>query len=144
MAETGAIFGGEHSGHYYFRDNYRADSGIIAALVVLEALSRAGVPLSELRVPFERYSDSGEINTEVPEPSTVIGEVAAHYRAEGGQIDDLDGITVDMGDWWFNLRPSNTEPLLRLNLEARDAAERDLYRDEVLGVIRRLAQSTAR
>ena len=120
MAETGAIFGGEHSGHYYFRDNFRADSGIIAALVVLEALSKAGVPLSELRVPFERYSDSGEINTEVPDPVKLIGQVAEHYRAEGAEIDDLDGITVELGDWWFNLRPSNTEPLLRLNLEARD------------------------
>ncbi|MGA2528621.1 MAG: phosphomannomutase/phosphoglucomutase [Acidimicrobiales bacterium] len=144
MAETGAIFGGEHSGHYYFRDNYRADSGIIAALVVLEALSRAGIPLSELRVPFERYSDSGEINTEVPEPLKVIDDVADYYRGEGATIDDLDGITVDLGDWWFNLRPSNTEPLLRLNLEARDAQERDLHRDEVLGVIRRLAGDTAR
>jgi phosphomannomutase len=141
MAETGAIFGGEHSGHYYFRDNYRADSGIIAALIVLEALSKAGVPLSEFRVPFERYSDSGEINTEVPDPANLIGLVAEHYRAEGAKIDDLDGITVDLGDWWFNLRPSNTEPLLRLNLEARDAKERDRQLEEVLGLIHRLAES---
>jgi phosphomannomutase len=143
MAETGAIFGGEHSGHYYFRDNYRADSGIIAALVVLEALSKAGVPLSELRVPFERYSDSGEINTEVPDPLAVIAKVADYYRAEGAEIDDLDGITVQLTDWWFNLRPSNTEPLLRLNLEARDALERDRRRDEVIEVIRRLGESPA-
>jgi len=141
MAETGAIFGGEHSGHYYFRDNYRADSGIIAALVVLEALSKAGVPLSELRVPFERYSDSGEINTEVADPAGLVGEVAEHYRAEGAGIDDLDGVTVDLGDWWFNLRPSNTEPLLRLNLEAPSAPERDRHLDEVLGLIHRLAES---
>src|ERR1035438_5334368 len=141
MAETGAIFGGEHSGHYYFRDNYRADSGIIAALVVLEALSKAGVPLSELRVPFERYSDSGEINTEVADPAGLVGEVAKHYRAEGAGIDDLDGVTVDLGDWWFNLRPSNTEPLLRLNLEAPSAPERDRHLDEVLGLIHRLAES---
>jgi phosphomannomutase len=141
MAETGAIFGGEHSGHYYFRENYRADSGIIAALVVLEALSKAGVPLSELRVPFERYSDSGEINTEVPDPASLVGEVAEHYRAEGAEIDDLDGITVDLGSWWFNLRPSNTEPLLRLNLEARDAPERDRHLEEVLGLVHRLAES---
>ena len=141
MAETGAVFGGEHSGHYYFRDNYRADSGIIAALVVLEALSKAGVPLSELRIPFERYCDSGEINTEVPDPAGLVGEVAEHYRAQGAGIDELDGVTVDLGDWWFNLRPSNTEPLLRLNLEAKSAPERDRHRDEVLGLIHRLAES---
>jgi phosphomannomutase len=119
MAETGAVFGGEHSGHYYFRDNYRADSGLIAALVVLEVLSKSGVPLSELRTPYERYVASGEINTEVPDPKAVIEVVAAHY-GEADQ-DRLDGLTVDFGDWWFNLRPSNTEPLLRLNLEAADA-----------------------
>jgi phosphomannomutase len=144
MADTGAIFGGEHSGHYYFRENYRADSGIIAALVVLEAISTGGVPLSELRIPFERYSDSGEINTEVPDPVGLIAEVAEHYRAEGAGIDDLDGITVDLGDWWFNLRPSNTEPLLRLNLEARDAPERDRHLEDVLGLIHRLAESRTR
>ena len=144
MAETGAIFGGEHSGHYYFRDNYRADSGIIAALVVLEALSKAGVPLSQLRTPFERYSDSGEINTEVPDPVRVVGEVGEHYRAEGAGIDDLDGITVDFGEWWFNLRPSNTEPLLRLNLEARTPPERDRHLEDVLGLIHRLADDPTR
>jgi phosphomannomutase len=116
MADTGAIFGGEHSGHYYFRDNYRADSGLIAALVVLEQLCTADTPLSELRRPFERYSDSGEINTRVDDPQAVIEKVAAHFA--DAQQDRLDGLTVDFGDWWFNLRPSNTEPLLRLNLEA--------------------------
>jgi phosphomannomutase len=121
MADTGAAFGGEHSGHYYFQDNFRADSGIIAALVVLEAMSAAGVPLSEMRAPFERYADSGEINTEVSSPLAVIDDVAAHYA--GADIDRLDGLTVDFGDWWFNLRPSNTEPLLRLNLEAPNPAE---------------------
>jgi phosphomannomutase len=141
MAETGAIFGGEHSGHYYFRDNYRADSGIIAALVVLEVLSKAGVPLSELRMPFERYSDSGEINTEVPDPVGLIAKVAEHYKDLGAELDDLDGITVTLGDWWFNLRPSNTEPLLRLNLEAPAAAERDRHLDEVLGLIHQLAEA---
>jgi phosphomannomutase len=120
MASTGAVFGGEHSAHYYFRDNYRADSGIIAALVVLEQLSVAGVSLSELRAPFERYGDSGEINTRVDDTSAVIERVAAHY--EGAEQDRLDGLTVDLGDWWFNLRASNTEPLLRLNLEAADDA----------------------
>jgi phosphomannomutase len=118
MAETGAAFGGEHSGHYYFRDNYRADSGIIAAMVVLGALSREGVPLRELRRPFERYAASGEINTRVDDVQAVIERVAAHYA--DAQQDRLDGLTVDFGDWWFNLRPSNTEPLLRLNLEAND------------------------
>jgi phosphomannomutase len=144
MAETGAIFGGEHSGHYYFRENFRADSGIIAALVVLEALSKAGVPLSQLRTPFERYSDSGEINTEVPDPVRIVGEVGEHYRAEGAGIDDLDGITVDFGEWWFNLRPSNTEPLLRLNLEARTPPERDRHLEDVLGLIHRLADDPTR
>ena len=118
MAETGAIFGGEHSAHYYFRDNYRADSGLIAALVVLEQLSVAGIPLSELRAPFERYADSGELNTRVNDTAVVIERVAEHF-ADLPQ-DRMDGLTVDGGDWWFNLRPSNTEPLLRLNLEAAD------------------------
>lgn len=119
MAETGAVFGGEHSAHYYFRDNYRADSGLIAALVVLEQLCVSGRSLSELRRPFERYADSGEINTRVADPAAVIERVAAHFSEL--PRDDLDGLTVDGGDWWFNLRPSNTEPLLRLNLEAPDA-----------------------
>lgn len=121
MAETGAVFGGEHSGHYYFRDNYRADSGLIAALVVLEQLSAAGVPLSELRRPLERYAASGEINSEVDDPPAVIERVAQAYA--GASQDRLDGLTVDLGDWWFNLRPSNTEPLLRLNLEAPTPAD---------------------
>jgi phosphomannomutase len=118
MASTGAIFGGEHSAHYYFRDNYRADSGLIAALVVLEQLSVAGVPLSELRRPFERYAASGELNTRVDDPAAVVERVAAHYA--GFEQDRMDVLTVDAGEWWFNLRPSNTEPLLRLNLEAAD------------------------
>jgi phosphomannomutase len=125
MAEAGAIFGGEHSAHYYFRDNYRADSGLIAALVVLEQLSVSGMSLSELRKPFERYSASGELNTRVDDPLAVIERVADHYGSESGggaTIDRLDGLTVDCGDWWFNLRPSNTEPLLRLNLEASNEA----------------------
>ncbi len=119
MADTGAAFGGEHSGHYYFRRNYRADSGLIAALVVLEQLSRADVPLSQLLAPLDRYSVSGEINTRVDDAAAVIERVAAYYGDR--QQDRLDGLTVDCGDWWFNLRPSNTEPLLRLNLEAPDA-----------------------
>jgi phosphomannomutase len=133
MAETDAIFGGEHSAHYYFRDNWRADSGSIAAMVVLEALSKAGVPLSELRRPYERYAASGEINTEVADPLAVIEAVAAHFA--GADQDRLDGLTVDLGDWWFNLRPSNTEPLLRLNLEAPTRAECDQHTAEVLSLI---------
>jgi len=134
MAETGAIFGGEHSAHYYFRDNWRADSGSIAALLVLEQLSRTDVPLSELRKPFERYTQSGEINSRVDDPAAVIERIAAHYGALGQ--DRLDGLTVDGGDWWFNLRPSNTEPLLRLNLEAPDGASCDARTAEVLALIR--------
>ena len=133
MAETGAAFGGEHSAHYYFRDNYRADSGIIATMVVLEQLSRAGIPLSELRQPFERYADSGEINTQVDDVAAAVERVAERYRSCGQ--DHLDGLTVDCGDWWFNLRPSNTEPLLRLNVEAPTPAECDERVAEVLSLI---------
>ena len=133
MAETGAAFGGEHSAHYYFQDNYRADSGIIATMFVLEQLSQSALPLSELRKPFERYAASGEINTVVASPSAVIERVADLYR--GVSQDRLDGLTVDHGSWWFNLRPSNTEPLLRLNLEAANRAECDEHVAEVLGVI---------
>src|SRR6185295_3131822 len=134
MAETGAIFGGEHSAHYYFRDNWRADSGSIAALLVLQQLSLADVPLSELRKPFERYVQSGEINTRVDDTSAVIERVANEFASSAQ--DRLDGLTVDAGDWWFNLRPSNTEPLLRLNLEAPDAASCEAHTAEVLALIR--------
>ena len=120
MADEGAAFAGEHSGHYYFRDNYRADSGLIAALLVLEALSESDGAMSELLAPYERYAASGERNTAVGDPAAVIDRVAAHY-ADWPQ-DRLDGLTVDLGDWWFNLRPSNTEPLLRLNVEVADEA----------------------
>ena len=123
MAETGAVFGGEHSAHYYFADNYRADSGLIATMLMLEELSRSEIRLSELRRPFERYSSSGEINTQVESPSAVIEAVSAKYA--GFDQDRLDGLTVDCGPWWFNLRPSNTEPLLRLNLEAPTREECD-------------------
>jgi phosphomannomutase len=131
MAETGAVFGGEHSGHYYFRDNYRADSGLIASMVVIGMLTGA---LSEMRVPFERYADSGEINSTVEDPHAVIEQVAAAFA--GATQDRLDGLTVDLGDWWFNLRPSNTEPLLRLNLEAADRAACEARTAEVLDLIR--------
>ncbi|MDE0322021.1 MAG: phosphomannomutase/phosphoglucomutase [Acidimicrobiales bacterium] len=119
MARTGASFGGEHSGHYYFADNYRADSGLIAALIALEQLSAAQMPLSELLAPLDRYSSSGEINTRVADVDGVLRRVGAYFATFSQ--DWLDGLTIDGGDWWFNLRPSNTEPLLRLNLEAPDA-----------------------
>jgi len=121
MAETGAVFGGEHSGHYYFRDNFRADSGLIAALVVLEALSRHPAGLSDLVSGLDRYAASGELNTAAADAGAVLERVAAAYSH--AHQDRLDGLTVDLGEWWFNLRPSNTEPLLRLNLEAPTPAE---------------------
>jgi phosphomannomutase len=118
MAETGAVFGGEHSGHYYFRDNYRADSGILAMLVLLQVLSEDGRPLSQLRRDFEPYAQSGEINFEVDDKDAATERVAAAF-ADADQ-DRLDGLTVDWGRRWLNLRPSNTEPVLRLNVEAED------------------------
>jgi phosphomannomutase len=118
MAETGAVFGGEHSAHYYFARNFNADSGLIASLMVMAELGRSGKPLSVVRRPFERYSASGEINTQVDDAAAVIERISTKFAAE--PQDQLDGLTVDCGDWWFNLRPSNTEPLLRLNLEAAD------------------------
>jgi phosphomannomutase len=138
MAETGAVFGGEHSGHYYFRDNYRADSGSIAALVVLEVLSKAGVPLSELRKPFDRYALSGELNTEVEQPALVVEAIAQDFSTRHPEAEQsrLDGLTVDLGDWWFNVRPSNTEPLVRLNVEAPDRASCEARTEELLALIR--------
>jgi phosphomannomutase len=134
MAEAGAVFGGEHSGHYYFRDNFRADSGMIAALIALEAMSEAGAPLSEVLRPYERYADSGEINSEVPDQQATIDRLADAYS--DGRQDRLDGLTVEYDDWWFNCRASNTEPLLRLNLEARSEDLMVEKRDEVLKLIR--------
>ncbi len=121
MAETGAAFGGEHSGHYYFRDNWRADSGLIATVVILEAMCDAGVALHEIVAPLRRYVASGEINTTVDDTSAVIDKVAEAYP--DAEQDRFDGLTIDLGEWWFNLRPSNTEPLLRLNLEAATAED---------------------
>jgi phosphomannomutase len=140
MAETGAVFGGEHSGHYYFRDNYRADSGIIAALVVLELLSRSEGSLSELLAPYRRYADSGEINTKVPDPSAAVDALATRLAGADAVLDRTDGLTVDHGDWWFNVRPSNTEPLLRLNVEARTEAECQGHVAEVLDLIADVSQ----
>jgi phosphomannomutase len=134
MLDTGAAFGGEHSGHYYFRRNYRADSGLIATMVVLEQVSTDGRPLSELLAPLDRYAASGEVNSRVDDPLAVIERLATRY-AEGNQ-DRLDGLTVDFGPWWFNARPSNTEPLLRLNLEAPNREECEARTAEVLAFIR--------
>jgi phosphomannomutase len=133
MAETGAVFGGEHSAHYYFAGNYRADSGLIASMLVIDELSRSGQPLSVLRKPFERYAASGEINTHVDDPKAVIERISGEFA--GQEQDRLDGLTVDCGSWWFNLRPSNTEPLLRLNLEASDRDECDARVHDLLGLI---------
>ncbi len=134
MAETKAIFGGEHSGHYYFRDNFRADSGMIAALLVLEALSESGEPLSQMIQPYHRYAASGEINSEVTDQQGAVERLAAYFSA--GQQDRVDGLTVQFEDWWFNCRASNTEPLLRLNLEARTQELMEEKLAETLGIIR--------
>jgi phosphomannomutase len=139
MAETGAVFGGEHSGHFYFRDFWRADSGMLAALHVLSALggSPAGTPLSALLAPYERYRASGEINSEVDDVAASTAAVEAAYAGRPGTtVDHLDGLTVGADEWWFNLRPSNTEPLLRLNVEARDTATMEHVRDAVLTLVR--------
>jgi phosphomannomutase len=133
MAETGAAFGGEHSGHYYFRENYRADSGLIAAVVVLGQLSLASVPLSELLRPFRRYHSSGEINTRVDDSFARIEEIAASFT--NARADRLDGLTVEFDNWWFNVRPSNTEPLLRLNVEAKTEELLKEKTAEVLGLM---------
>jgi phosphomannomutase len=134
MAETGAIFGGEHSGHYYFRENYRADSGLIAAVVVLAQLSEANEPLSEMLAPFRRYAASGEINSRVTDQAGTIERIATSLS--GGRQDRLDGLTVEFEDWWCNVRPSNTEPLLRLNVEARTEDLLHERTDAVLELIR--------
>ncbi len=134
MAETGAIFGGEHSGHYYFRENYRADSGLIAGVIALAELSRAETKLSELLLPYRRYFDSGEINTPVEDAAARIEEISGRFA--GGRQDRVDGLTVEYDDWWCNVRPSNTEPLLRLNVEARSQDLLDDKTAEVLAVIR--------
>ncbi|MEA2556714.1 MAG: phosphomannomutase [Actinomycetota bacterium] len=134
MAETGAIFGGEHSGHYYFRENYRADSGLIAAVVALGELSKAHGGLSAMLAPYRRYEDSGEINSTVPDQEAKLAEIAAAY-ADGRQ-DHLDGLTVEFTDWWCNVRASNTEPLLRLNVEARTPELLAAKTAELLAIIR--------
>ena len=139
MGETNAVFGGEHSGHFYFRDFWRADSGMLAALHVLAALGETapGTKLSQLLAEYGRYFASGEINSTVTDQTATSARVRAAYAgADGVEIDDLDGMTVTAKTWWFNLRASNTEPLLRLNVEADDEATLHRVRDEVLALIR--------
>jgi len=134
MAETGAIFGGEHSGHYYFRENYRADSGLIAGVVALGELSASGGSLSALLAPYRRFWDSGEINSTVADQAGKIEELASLHG--DARLDRLDGLTIEYEDWWCNVRPSNTEPLLRLNVEARTEALLDDRTAKLLAVIR--------
>ena len=137
MRKDDALFGGEVSAHYYFRDFTQADTGVVPFLVMLELLSKAGRPLSELLAPFrERYFLTGEINTPVADVALKLQELKERYTREGGRISHLDGISVDFDDWHFNVRPSNTEPLLRLNLEALSEPRMEEKRDEVLGLIR--------
>ncbi|MFI5709715.1 phosphomannomutase/phosphoglucomutase [Kribbella sp. NPDC051620] len=136
MAETDAVFGGEHSAHYYFRDFWRADTGMLAALHVLAALGEQDKPASELFSIYERYVASGEINSRVDDAAATVAAIEDTYGdREGITVGHLDGLTIDAGDWWFNVRTSNTEPLLRLNVEAGDAATMERVRDEVLALI---------
>ncbi|MEI6405948.1 MAG: phosphomannomutase/phosphoglucomutase [Actinomycetes bacterium] len=134
MAESGAIFGGEHSGHFYFSDFWRADSGMLAALYALTELAEGDRPLSALLAPYNRYVASGELNTQVSDIKAALTDIEVRYRPSY-DFDELDGFTVSAEDWWFNVRPSNTEPLLRLNVEAKTAALMKKVRDEVLAVI---------
>jgi phosphomannomutase len=137
MANTGAVFGGEHSAHYYFADFWNADTGMLAAMHVLAALGGQQLPLSELTAEYARYAASGEINSQVTDQAGRAAAVRAAFADRPGvTVDDLDGMTVAGEGWWFNLRPSNTEPLLRLNVEARTADEVAALRDEVLAIVR--------
>ncbi|GAA3830279.1 phosphomannomutase/phosphoglucomutase [Streptomyces chiangmaiensis] len=137
MARTGALFGGEHSAHYYFRDFWSADTGMLAALHVIAALGDRHGPLSALVAQYQRYAASGEINSVVADPQRTIAAVREAFVGRDGAVaDELDGLTISAADWWFNLRPSNTEPLLRLNVEAPDADTVARLRDEVLAIVR--------
>ncbi len=136
MRENDAIFGGEHSGHFYFRDNWYADSGLIAFLIVLEMVSESGKTVSELLKPIDTRFRSGEVNSEVTDQKGKMAQIEERYRSQGAEIDSLDGITLSFPTWWANIRPSNTEPLLRLNVEADSRAELEQKRDELLALIR--------
>ena len=136
MAETDAVFGGEHSGHFYFKDFWRADSGALAALHALAALGESDQTISQLLAPFKRYTASGEVNSKVADSTRVIKEIREKYSALSEfEIDELDGLTISTKNWWFNVRASNTEPLLRLNVEADTAANMAAHRDEILALI---------
>jgi len=137
MADTGAVFGGEHSGHFYFKDFWRADSGMLAALHAIAALGEVSAPLSKILKPYCRYVASGEINSEVADAQSSMNEISEKYgESAGNEVDHLDGLTVNGDTWWFNVRASNTEPLLRLNVEAKTEARMEKIRDEVLATIR--------
>ncbi len=136
MRNLNAIFGGEHSGHFYFRDNWYADSGLIAFLIILELVSIENKPFSELLKPLDKWVRSGEINTTVSDVQGKLHALEDHYAKQAQSVDHMDGITLDFSDWWFNVRPSNTEPLLRLNVEAKDQSLMQQKRDELLSFIR--------
>jgi phosphomannomutase len=138
MAKEGAVFGGEHSAHYYFRDFYNADTGMLAAMHVLAALGEQSRPLSDLGREYEPYSSSGEINSRIQDVPAAVARVRASYDRAGVQVDELDGLTflAEDGTWWFNLRASNTEPFLRLNAEAVDRRTMERVRDDVLALVR--------
>ena len=136
MAESGAIFGGEHSGHFYFKEFWRADSGALAALHAIAALGESDTTMSALLAPYNRYVISGEINSKVVDTKAATESVEKSYSSNQVTIDHLDGLTVNGDTWWFNLRPSNTEPLLRLNVEASTQAQMETVRDAVLSLIR--------
>jgi phosphomannomutase len=137
MAASGAVFGGEHSGHFYFADFWNADSGMLAALHAISVLGASQLPLSEILEPYNRYCASGEINSRVEDAEESTSRVRVAYESTNGvSLDYLDGMTVSTKDWWFNLRASNTEPLLRLNVEAKTDDEMRSIRDEVLALVR--------
>jgi len=137
MAQSNAIFGGEHSGHFYFRDFWKADSGMLAAMHALAALGEASksTTLSELLKPYLRYVMSGEINTKVSDAKTVVASIKTEFAGRAIDTDELDGLTVSLDSGWFNVRASNTEPLLRLNVEAANQDAMVAIRDEVLGIM---------
>ena len=138
MAQSGAIFGGEHSGHFYFKDFWKADSGALAALHAIAALGSSKSSLSKLLKPYQRYFSSGEINSKVKDAQQSMSIIEEKYsQLDSVTIDHLDGLTVNGDTWWFNLRPSNTEPLLRLNVEAKTLARMEKVKDEVLATVRK-------
>lgn len=136
MAETGAVFAGEHSGHFYFKNFWKADSGMLAALYAIAELMNSDATLSDLLKPYNRYFSSGEVNSKVKDPQKSVNGIKKLYEGEY-EVDELDGLTVTAKEWWFNLRPSNTEPLLRLNVEAETQKQMIAIRDTVLAQIKR-------